>query len=164
MEKKEIVTLLTVTAVAVTAIGIGISRNHSRKTAALKTVEETLKSGVPSPEIESVLIAQVETAFEEHPPFQPSEAVVETAETGESIPLEYNGEGAVGWTFSEAFADARTRLGPGETFIWNGRHFTTLYAEELDVLAADSASGENLAAADTLEPQEKPDTTATEEE
>lgn len=33
-------------------------------------------------------------------------------------------------SFSKAFAAARRRLGPGQTFIWNGRPYSTNYAEE----------------------------------
>jgi hypothetical protein len=77
----------------------------------------------------------------------------------DSFQSEYNGEGNVGWTFPEAFADARFKLGPGRTFIWNSRPFTTFYAEELSILA-----GDQLAASDSLQPGEKADTTALDEE
>ena len=33
-------------------------------------------------------------------------------------------------SFSEAFAEARSLLGSGETFSWNGEEYSTLYAEE----------------------------------
>ena len=33
-------------------------------------------------------------------------------------------------SFSEAFAEARSLLGPGKTFSWNGSEYSTLYAEE----------------------------------
>lgn len=33
-------------------------------------------------------------------------------------------------SFSKAFAAARRRLGPGKTFTWNGRPYSTNYAEE----------------------------------
>ena len=161
MEKKEIITLITVTAVAVAAVGIGISRNHSRKSEMLKTANKPVDT---SPKIESVLIAQKDPAFEEHPAFQPFETVAETEEFSDPLPLEYNGQGAVGWTFPEAFAEARTKLGPGKIFIWNGRNFTTLYAEELVTLATDTVAGDELAVVDTVEAKQKPETKTTEEE
>jgi hypothetical protein len=34
--------------------------------------------------------------------------------------------------FSLAFAYARSRLGPGRTFTWQGREYTTAYREEVD--------------------------------
>ena len=161
MEKKEIITLITVTAVAVAAIGIGISRNHSRKSEMLKTANKPVDT---SPKIESVLIAQKDPAFEEHPAFQPSETVLETKEFSDSFQLEYNGQGAVGWTFPEAFANARTKQGPGKIFTWNGRYYSTLYSEELEALVADSAPTENLVEVDSIELKEKPDTTTAVEE
>ena len=33
-------------------------------------------------------------------------------------------------SFSEAFAEARSLLGSGKTFIWNGSEYSTAYAEE----------------------------------
>ena len=33
-------------------------------------------------------------------------------------------------SFSEAFSEARSLLGSGETFSWNGEEYSTLYAEE----------------------------------
>ena len=33
-------------------------------------------------------------------------------------------------SFSEAFAEARSSLGSGKTFSWNGEEYSTLYAEE----------------------------------
>tara|TARA_B100001971_G_C17921385_1_gene397968 strand:- start:78 stop:539 length:462 start_codon:yes stop_codon:yes gene_type:complete len=33
-------------------------------------------------------------------------------------------------SFSEAFAEARSSLGSGKTFSWNGSEYSTLYAEE----------------------------------
>ena len=33
-------------------------------------------------------------------------------------------------SFSETFAEARSLLGSGETFSWNGEEYSTLYAEE----------------------------------
>ena len=33
-------------------------------------------------------------------------------------------------SFSEAFAEARSSLGPGKIFFWNGSEYSTFYAEE----------------------------------
>ena len=157
--KKEIIALLTVTIVAVAAIGIGVIRNQARKSEPTKATEQAVDRFAPTSEVESVLISHVKTAFEEPVPIEPHETVIETVEPVDNLSPEYNGQGAVGWTFPEAFADARLKLGPGQTFIWNSQPFTTFYAEELSILA-----GDRLAAADSLQPVEKADTTSSEEE
>jgi hypothetical protein len=154
--KKEIIVLTTFTAVALAAIGIGINHNQSRKSEPHKAVEKAVERFTPTSEVGSILISHSKTAFEEPVSDEPNEINVGLAD---SFQPEYNGEGNVGWTFSEAFADARLQMGPGRTFIWNSRPFTTFYAEELSILA-----GDQLAASDSLQPGEKADTTALEEE
>ena len=151
--KKEIIVLSTFTAVALAAIGIGISHNQSRTLDSNKGVEETVERFTPTSEVESILISHSKTGFEEPVFVEPN------IEPVDSFQSEYNGEGNVGWTFPEAFADARFKLGPGQTFIWNSRPFTTFYAEELSIMA-----GDQLAASDSLQPGEKADTTALDEE
>lgn len=83
--------------------------------------------------------------------------------TEDAIP-EYTGQGDVGYTFSEAFKDARSDLGPGRIFIWNGMEYTTTFASELAaeedtiLAAADSASEDSIEDLDTpKEPAEKPE-------
>lgn len=67
--------------------------------------------------------------------------------TDESPLPQYNGQGDSGYTFAEAFADARFRLGPGKVFVWNSMEFTTDLAEEQ---AADSITGD-LASVDSVD-------------
>ena len=50
-------------------------------------------------------------------------------------------------TFDEAFAVARSELGKGNTFIWNGNEYTTNLAEEVQSLQQD---GDQLLADSTL--------------
>ena len=154
--KKEIIVLSTFTAVALAAIGIGITHNQSRTLDSNKGVEEAVERFTPTSEVENILISHVEPALIEVASVEPNEMNIGLVDSFQS---EYNGEGNVGWTFPEAFADARFKLGPGQTFIWNSRPFTTFYAEELSILA-----GDQLAASDSLQPGEKADTTALEEE
>ena len=154
--KKEIIVLSTFTAVALAAIGIGITHNQSRTLDSNKAVEETVERFTPTSEVESILISHAEPALKEVASVEPNEMNIGLVDSFQS---EYNGEGNVGWTFPEAFADARFKLGPGQTFIWNSRPFTTFYAEELSILA-----GDQLAASDSLQPGEKADTTALDEE
>ena len=67
--------------------------------------------------------------------------------TDESTVPEYNGQGNSGYTFAEAFSDARFRLGPGKVFVWNSMEFTTDLAEEQP---ADSITGD-LASVDSID-------------
>ena len=55
-------------------------------------------------------------------------------------------------SFNEAFLVARTELGPGNTFEWNGNFYSTNYADELpDVLQSEVAVEDILI--DETEPQ-----------
>ena len=55
-------------------------------------------------------------------------------------------------SFNEAFLAARTKLGPGNTFEWNGNLYSTNYADELpDVLQSEVAVEDILI--DETEPQ-----------
>ena len=55
-------------------------------------------------------------------------------------------------SFNEAFLAARTQLGPGNTFEWNGNLYSTNYADELpDVLQSEVAVEDILI--DETEPQ-----------
>ena len=55
-------------------------------------------------------------------------------------------------SFNEAFLVARTELGPGNTFEWNGNLYSTNYADELpDVLQSEVAVEDILI--DETEPQ-----------
>ena len=68
---------------------------------------------------------------------------VETLEEIETTPVP---------SFNEAFLDARTELGPGNTFEWNGNLYSTNYADELpDVLQSEVAVEDILI--DETEPQ-----------
>ena len=154
--KKEIIVLSTFTAVALAAIGIGISHNQSRTLDSNKGVEETVERFTPTSEVENILISHAEPAQIEVPSVEPNKTNIGLVD---SFQPEYNSEGNVGWTFPEAFADARFKLGAGQTFIWNSRPFSTFYAEELSILA-----GDQLAASDSLQPGETADTTALDEE
>ena len=154
--KKEITVLLTFTAVAIVAIGIGINHNQTRKLESNKAVEKAVERFTPTSEAESILISHAEPALKEVASVEPNEMNIGLVD---SFQPEYNSEGNVDWTFPEAFADARLKLGTGRTFIWNSQPFTTFYAEELSILA-----GDQLAASDSLQPGEKADTTALDEE
>ncbi len=68
---------------------------------------------------------------------------VETLEEIETTPVP---------SFNEAFLVARTELGPGNTFEWNGNLYSTNYADELpDVLQSEVAVEDILI--DETEPQ-----------
>ena len=54
--KKEIIVLSTFTAVALAAIGIGISHNQSRTLDSNKGVEETVERFTPTSEVENIII------------------------------------------------------------------------------------------------------------
>ena len=126
--KKEIIVLSTFTAVALAAIGIGITHNQFRTFDSNKDVEKTVERFTPTSEVESILISHAEPAQIEVAFLEPNIGLVD------SFQPEYNSEGNVSWTFPEAFADARFKLGSGQTFIWNSRPFTTFYAEELSLI------------------------------
>ena len=154
--KKEIIVLSTFTAVALAAIGIGITHNQSRTLDSNKGVEETVERFTPTSEVESILISHSKTGSEKPVFVEPNKMNIGLVD---SFQPEYNSKDNVSWTFPEAFADARFKLGSGQTFIWNSRPFTTFYAEELSILA-----GDQLAASDSLQPGETADTTALDEE
>ncbi|TVR76607.1 MAG: hypothetical protein EA409_13115 [Saprospirales bacterium] len=53
-------------------------------------------------------------------------------EVGETIYLPSDG-----LSFSDAFTEAREKMGPGGIFEWEGKHFNTYFAEEWEVLSKD---------------------------
>ena len=53
-------------------------------------------------------------------------------------------------TFAEAFADARKRLGPGQTFTYKGKKYTTDRADDV------SPSKNNVDKAISVTPKKKP--------
>ncbi|NLR94443.1 hypothetical protein [Flammeovirga agarivorans] len=61
------------------------------------------------------------TVEEENDPFDPHTA-----------PMASDGTVTDDMTFNEAFAAARKELGAGGVFEWNGTHYATFYAEEVD--------------------------------
>lgn len=62
---------------------------------------------------------------------QDSRIIVDTRLSSSSITENTMNEEESGTTFSQAFSDARETLGPGQIFIWNGKEYTTSYAEEV---------------------------------
>jgi hypothetical protein len=58
--------------------------------------------------------------------------------------------GSSDYNFGEAFREARLLLGPGETFYWYGREYTTDYLEEVNVEEKPKSSDVNIV--DVIEP------------
>tara|TARA_B100000315_G_scaffold260765_1_gene325012 strand:+ start:28514 stop:29050 length:537 start_codon:yes stop_codon:yes gene_type:complete len=119
----EKIVLASITAAIAIALTIGIhSKSGDKKTAEFETVipssavekELTTLTATPEPEISNDLTETVSD-------FDYSEV---------TIP-EYNRQGEVGFTFSEAFKDAREKLGPRKVFVWNGTEYTTDMAEDV---------------------------------
>ena len=99
------------------------------------------------------------TGIAEVPELDPVLEVIEAAQTEE---IRAVSEPVGIPSFAESFADARNRLGPGQTFFWNGNEYSTNKAEDLDPIqpddeaetdasgfAADETSGEILTHAET---------------
>lgn len=70
-----------------------------------------------------------------------------------------------GVTFSQAFSDARETHGPGQIFIWNGKEYTTSYAEEVtksiqlaDTSILDSAEKDDDSLLESAIPTEQEET------
>ena len=90
--KKEIIVLSTFTAVALAAIGIGISHNQSRTLDSNKGVEETVERFTPTSEVESILISHAEPAQIEVASVEPNKMNIGLVD---SFQPEYNSEGNV---------------------------------------------------------------------
>ncbi|MDP7026486.1 MAG: hypothetical protein QGI16_06115 [Candidatus Marinimicrobia bacterium] len=159
-ELKQTIALISVSAVVALAITLGLYSRASSKITEVKSKQiKTLTKSTSAPENRIDLtsaedaitlsttaeISDQNVANAEEPKTE-----VETSISTEVAVPEYNGQGSVGYTFSEAFRDARANLGSGNIFIWNGMEYTTtlaseLLAEEKVVLAAaDSASEESV--------------------
>ena len=173
-ELKQTIALISVSAVVALAITLGLySRSSSKitevKSESVKTL--TKRTSTPEDRIDlsssnedltlstTVEISDQNVANAEEPNIE-----VETSISTEVAVPEYNGQGSVGYTFSEAFRDARANLGSGNIFIWNGMEHTTTLASELlpeekvVLAAADSASKESVEELNMpKEPAEKPE-------
>ena len=172
-ELKQTIALISVSAVVALAITLGLySRSSSKitevKSESVKTL--TKRTSTPEDRIDlsssnedltlstTVEISDQNVANAEEPNIE-----VETSISTEVAVPEYNGQGSVGYTFSEAFRDARANLGSDNIFIWNGMEYTTtlaseLLAEEKVILVADSSDKDSTEDFDTQEePADRPE-------
>lgn len=121
-------------------------------------VYQNTPSDDAAPALSTELHADV-TGIAEVPELDPVLEVIEAAQTEE---IRAVSEPVGIPSFAESFADARNRLGPGQTFFWNGNEYSTNKAEDLDPIqpddeaetdasgfAADETSGEILTHAET---------------
>ena len=172
-ELKQTIALISVSAVVALAITLGLYSRASSKITEVKSEQiKTLTKSTSTPENRIDLtsaedaitlsttaeISDQDVANSEEP-----NAEVETSISTEVAVPEYNGQGSVGYTFSEAFRDARANLGSGNIFIWNGMEYTTtlaseLLAEEKAILVADSSDKDSTEDFDTQEePADRPE-------
>ena len=172
-ELKQTIALISVSAVVALAITLGLYSRTSSKITEVKSEQiKTLTKSTSAPENRIDLISGLEditlstTAEISDQDVANSEepnAEVETSISTEVAVPEYNGQGSVGYTFSEAFRDARANLGSGNIFIWNGMEYTTtlaseLLAEEKVILVADSSDKDSTEDFDTQEePADRPE-------
>ena len=172
-ELKQTIALISVSAVVALAITLGLYSRTSSKITEVKSEQiKTLTKSTSTPENRIDLISGLEditlstTAEISDQDVANSEepnAEVETSISTEVAVPEYNGQGSVGYTFSEAFRDARANLGSDNIFIWNGMEYTTtlaseLLAEEKVILVADSSDKDSTEDFDTQEePADRPE-------
>jgi len=169
-ELKKTIALVSVSAIVALVITLGLfnrASNNITKVESEPVKTLTKRNSTPeeridlTPTNEDVTLS-TQSEILDHNGTKPNEPIV-VVEAGissvDAIP-EYTGQGDVGYTFSEAFKDARSDLGPGRIFIWNGREYTTTFASELAaeedtiLAAADSASE------DSIEDSDVPDDSA----
>ena len=157
-ELKQTIALISVSAVVALAITLGLYSRTSSKITKVKSEQiRTLTKSTSTPENRIDLSSGNEditlSTTAEISDQDIANAKVPIAEVVADISteiaiLEYNGEGDVGYTFSEAFRDARVNLGSGNIFKWNGMEYTTTLASELaeddeSILAAAESAGED---------------------
>ncbi len=121
--KKEKIATLSVILLVLGIVAIGIIR-QSRQTIAENRVistENRQESWEMTEEYRDPPINQQ----------QDSQIIVDTRLSSSSITENTMNEEKSGVTFSQAFSDARETLRPGQIFIWNGKEYTTSYAEEV---------------------------------
>ncbi len=169
-ELKKTIALVSVSAIVAIVITLGLYNRASNKITKVETEPvntHTTSNSTPddridlTPANENVTLSTKAEISDQNiaNAIEPiAEAKVDIS-TEDAIP-EYTGQGDVGYTFSEAFKDARADLGPGRFFIWNGLKYTTTFASELAaedkaiLAAADSASK------DSIEDSDVPDDSA----
>ena len=172
-ELKQTIALISVSAVVALAITLGLySRTSSKitevKSESVKTLTKRTSTSEDRIDLSSgnedvTLSTTAEISDQDVANSEEPNAEVETSISTEVAVPEYNGQGSVGYTFSEAFRDARANLGSGNIFIWNGMEFTTtlaseLLAEEKVILVADSSDKDSTEDFDTQEePADRPE-------
>jgi len=124
----ENIVLVSISAAIAIALAIGIhSKSVNKTTAQIETV-------IPGTAVENEVPSLTVTPEPEVTESGFSEALTGTVadfDYNENAIPEYNRQGNVGFTFSEAFKDARGKLGSGKVFIWNGTEYTTDVLEEV---------------------------------
>ena len=172
-ELKQTIALISVSAVVALAITLGLYSRASSKITEVKSEQiKTLTKSTPTPENridltsaedDITLSTTAEISDQDVANAEEPNAEVETSISTEVAVPEYNGQGSVGYTFSEAFRDARANLGSDNIFIWNGMEYTTtlaseLLAEEKVILVADSSDKDSTEDFDTQEePADRPE-------
>ena len=172
-ELKQTIALISVSAVVALAITLGLYSRTSSKITEVKSEQiKTLTKSTSAPENRIDLISGLEDitlsttaeiSDQEVANSEEPNAEVETSISTEVAVPEYNGQGSVGYTFSEAFRDARANLGSDNIFTWNGMEYTTtlaseLLAEEKVILVADSSDKDSTEDFDTQEePADRPE-------
>ncbi len=172
-ELKQTIALISVSAVVALAITLGLYSRTSSKITEVKSEQiKTLTKSTSAPENridlssgneDVTLSTTAEISDQDVANSEEPNAEVETSISTEVAVPEYNGQGSVGYTFSEAFRDARANLGSDNIFIWNGMEYTTtlaseLLAEEKVILVADSSDKDSTEDFDTQEePADRPE-------
>ena len=172
-ELKQTIALISVSAVVALAITLGLySRTSSKitevKSESVKTLTKRTSTSEDRIDLSSgnedvTLSTTAEISDQDVANSEEPNAEVETSISTEVAVPEYNGQGSVGYTFSEAFRDARANLGSDNIFIWNGMEYTTtlaseLLAEEKVILVADSSDKDSTEDFDTQEePADRPE-------
>jgi hypothetical protein len=170
---KQTIALISVSAVVALAITLGLySRTSSKitevKSESVKTLTKRTSTSEDRIDLSSgnedvTLSTTAEISDQDVANAEEPNAEVETSISTEVAVPEYNGQGSVGYTFSEAFRDARANLGSDNIFIWNGMEYTTtlaseLLAEEKVILVADSSDKDSTEDFDTQEePADRPE-------
>lgn len=172
-ELKQTIALISVSAVVALAITLGLYSRASSKITEVKSEQiKTFTKSTSTPENridlssgneDVTLSTTAEISDQDVANSEEPNAEVETSISTEVAVPEYNGQGSVGYTFSEAFRDARANLGSDNIFIWNGMEYTTtlaseLLAEEKVILVADSSDKDSTEDFDTQEePADRPE-------
>jgi|TARA_Y100000294_G_scaffold80452_1_gene75621 hypothetical protein len=160
---KETAGLLVLSAVIALAIALGIYRHEAKESATVAlNIASEIRQEKPDP-IDLSPVTEFDHKFidewtqekvlseneEQHAKLDAEQGtyVEDDQPVAEEPALpEYNGQGDSGYTFAEAFADARSKLGAGQVFIWNSREFTTDLAHEVpaDSITVDLASVDSV--------------------